>query len=80
MQSSHFCIHAVQSLQSKDQGESAMNWVWVGIGVVLLGGLGWLLNRRFGGEDPETHANMKPPPTHDPKSLVGQGLEGQGIE
>ena len=57
-----------------------MNWVWVGIGVVLLGGLGWLLNRRFGGEDPETHANMKPPPTHDPKSLVGQGLEGQGIE
>ena len=57
-----------------------MDWLLIGIGIALLALLGWYLHRRFGDEKPQAHSNVKPSTTHDPKSLVGQGLEGQSIE
>ena len=57
-----------------------MDWLLIGIGIALLALLGWYLHRRFGDEKPQVHSNVKPSAAHDPKSLVGQGLEGQSIE
>ena len=57
-----------------------MEWLLIGIGVALFGVLGWFLHRRFGGEEAQTHSSPNPSTSHDAKPLVGQGLEGQGIE
>ncbi len=57
-----------------------MDWLLIGIGAVLFGVLGWYLHRRFGDEEPQTHASSNPSASNDSKPLVGQGLEGQGIE
>lgn len=57
-----------------------MEWLLFAIGAALFILFGWYLHRRFGGEEPQTHAYTNPASNHDPKPIVGQGLEGQSIE
>ncbi len=56
-----------------------MNWLYVGVGTVLLLAFGWWLHRRFGGQTPQVHSNVKPLITHEGDSLVAQRLEGKSI-
>ena len=56
-----------------------MEIILIGAGMAVCALLGFFLHRRFGREEPQTHSNVKPLKTHDPKPLVAQGLDGQGM-